>query len=196
MRDYMKEYRKRGPVNSVVNTVKLTSASASNSESSSGIPEGDTKGETPAKPTKGHYGEFQRVLLTDDEHAKLLAAYGDKLPAAIEVLDTYLEAKGRKYRNHYAVMKRRGWVWDRVFQGQAPAAGKPDAAPARDPEDIQVDRYRAMETYLLQAELRDAIETERLNREFFGDSEREMKWDYAKRVISRARKALEERGEG
>jgi hypothetical protein len=53
-----------------------------------------------------------------------------------------------------------------------------------------------METYLLKAELRDAEETERLNREFYGDSEREMKWDYAKLVIRRARKALQERGEG
>lgn len=201
MRDYMKEYRKREPVNSVVNTVKLTSASASDSssQSSSGIPEGDTKGGAhakPAKPVKRHHGEFQRVLLTDDEHAKLLEAYGDRFPAAIEVLDTYLEAKGRKYRSHYAVMKKHGWVWERVFQGKGDAAIRPDAAPARDPEDMQVDRYREMETYLLKAELRDAEETERLNREFFGDSEREMKWDYAKLVISRARKALQERGEG
>lgn len=149
-----------------------------------------------AKPTKLHHGEFQRVLLTAEEHAKLLEAYGDRLPAAIEVLDTYLEAKGRKYRSHYAVMKKHGWVWERVFQGKPDASSKPDAGPARDPEDIQVDRYRAMETYLLKAELRDAEETERLNREFYGDSEREMKWDYAKLVIRRARKALQERGEG
>lgn len=55
-----------------------------------------------------HYGEFQNVKLTDEQHAKLIESMGSKnLDLLIFELDTYIEnnSKGKKYRNHYAVIQ-------------------------------------------------------------------------------------------
>ena len=63
------------------------------------------------------YGELQRVKLTSDEHAKLLAKHGHrKLDIAIDVLDAYIASKNKRYANHYAVLKEGSWVWDRVAE--------------------------------------------------------------------------------
>jgi hypothetical protein len=74
--------------------------------------------------TKHHakkpYGEMGKVMLTDEEHAKLAESYGGRLASAIEVLDTYIASKGKRYASHYAVMKRGGWVWEKT-----PSNGRP-----------------------------------------------------------------------
>lgn len=53
-----------------------------------------------AKPTKHKHGEYGHVLLTDEEYTKLQARYSDA-EAKIQMLDTGIELKGYKYRNHY-----------------------------------------------------------------------------------------------
>jgi len=63
---------------------------------------------------KASYGEFKNVKLSTDEYEKLKEIYGDKLQDGIEILDTYLETKGKKYKSHYAVMKKDGWVYERT----------------------------------------------------------------------------------
>lgn len=71
----------------------------------------------PPRRTKP-YGEFGRVNLTEEERGKLIEAYGDdKFKKAVALLDNYIEAKGCRYKNHYAVMKRDGWVWREVMGG-------------------------------------------------------------------------------
>jgi hypothetical protein len=89
----------------------LHSASVSDSASGKGESEGKKK------PAKNKHGEFGNVRLTDDEYAKLAEAYGDTLTKAIETLDNYIESKGKRYKSHYATMKRGGWVWERVKAG-------------------------------------------------------------------------------
>ena len=61
--------------------------------------------------TKLSFGEFKNVKLTKEEHDRLKTSYGNRIDAAIEVLDTYIESKGKRYKSHYAVMKKGGWVW-------------------------------------------------------------------------------------
>lgn len=57
------------------------------------------------KPDKKRYGEFNNVLLTDDERNKLSERFGTaKAEAYIERLSGYIESKGAKYQSHYATM--------------------------------------------------------------------------------------------
>lgn len=76
----------------------------------------DIKHEEP-KPKKKQYGEEKKVKLTDEEFQKLQAVYGVRIDMAIDILDRYIAQKGKNpYKDHYAVMKRNGWVHTKVFQ--------------------------------------------------------------------------------
>ena len=76
--------------------------------------------------SKKRYGEFKNVHLTDDEHSKLTERMGaERLEAGINILDAYIEQKGRRYKSHFAVMKEGGWVWERVHKDM-PATEKID----------------------------------------------------------------------
>lgn len=66
---------------------------------------------------KSCYGEFQHVMLTNGEYQKLRELYGDYLKLAIDILDSWIHnnpRKAAKYKSHYAVMRKSGWVWDEV----------------------------------------------------------------------------------
>lgn len=60
------------------------------------------------------YGEFENVMLTEDELKKLIKSYGWYLTDAIEKLSSYLAYKGDKYKSHYAVFAKNNWVWKEV----------------------------------------------------------------------------------
>ena len=70
------------------------------------------------REVKASYGEFENVKLTSDEYEKLKTIYEDRLQEGIEILDTYIESKGKKYKNHYAVMKKKGWVYGKTHDIQ------------------------------------------------------------------------------
>jgi len=58
------------------------------------------------------YGEFGKVRLTPDEHAKLVAKHGaDTVDRAISALDAWKESKGKTTKNDYAAMDAASWVW-------------------------------------------------------------------------------------
>lgn len=68
---------------------------------------------TPKKEPKHKYGEYQHVLLTDTDRERLVNDYGeDETHKAIKYLDEYIETSGKKYKNHYLVMRK--WVFDAV----------------------------------------------------------------------------------
>ena len=64
------------------------------------------------------YGEFSNVKLTEEEYSKLLAIYESekRLKQGVEILSTYLASKGDKYKNHYAVLGKHNWVYNKVNQ--------------------------------------------------------------------------------
>ena len=67
----------------------------------------------PKKPTKHKRGEYNHVLLTEDQEQKLFDEYGEILTAkAIVFLDEYIEMKGYKAKNHYLAIRK--WVIDAV----------------------------------------------------------------------------------
>jgi hypothetical protein len=78
----------------------------------------------PEEPVKNSYGELGKVKLTNEEHAKLIAANGEADTARmIDILDSYLASKGRQYKSHYATMKRGGWVQKRLAEDKAKGGG-------------------------------------------------------------------------
>lgn len=65
------------------------------------------------KPAKHKYGEYQNVLLTDEELAKLKSEYPD-YSERIENLSNYLASTGKTYKSHYATIRN----WARKEQKQ------------------------------------------------------------------------------
>ena len=59
------------------------------------------------KPTKHKHGEYNNVLLTDEELDKLKAEYLD-WKERIERLSSYVASTGKKYKSHYATI--RNWA--------------------------------------------------------------------------------------
>lgn len=54
---------------------------------------------------KNIYGEFENVLLTEEEHQKLLDKYGEKnTNILIEELSGYMASTKKKYASHYATL--------------------------------------------------------------------------------------------
>ncbi len=73
------------------------------------------------KPVKHKHGEFQKVLLSDEELQKLTDEYGDILTLeAITFLDEYIEEKTYKSKSHYLAIKR--WVIEAVQEKRKKAA--------------------------------------------------------------------------
>ena len=68
---------------------------------------------SPAKPTKHKYGEYNNVLLTDDELEKLKSEYTD-YAERIERLSSYVASTGKSYKSHYATVRN----WARKDQAQ------------------------------------------------------------------------------
>jgi len=121
-RERVRRFREKQSVTLCNVTDTLPSASASASSSACN---GDCQGED-KKTKRKPYGEFQGVKLTDDEYKKLLDAQGEtRLTLGIEILDDYMRAKGKRYKDHYAVMKKNSWVWQRVDQATGTTHPKP-----------------------------------------------------------------------
>lgn len=69
----------------------------------------DIDNTTKKKKTKHKYGEYKRVLLTDDDYTKLINEFGsDMANEYITFLDEYIEMKGYRAQNHYLCIKK--WV--------------------------------------------------------------------------------------
>lgn len=56
------------------------------------------------KPRKTKHGEFNNVLLTDDELAKLKERFPNDLQQRIERLSDYVASTGKAYKSHYATI--------------------------------------------------------------------------------------------
>ncbi len=52
----------------------------------------------------GKYGDFNNVILSDEEYKKLSDKFGSSLEEKINDLSYYLETKPVKYKSHYAVI--------------------------------------------------------------------------------------------
>jgi len=137
-----------GKVSKTVNSEKLAESSTKLAISSTELPKMATKVASPAvaqkkketiqkKLYKRKYGEFQNVLLTDEEHEKLNENLGEKIAKDfIEKLSAYMKSKGKHYKDHYATIlnwSRR----DKEQSGKAKARGLPKTyTPTADYGDL------------------------------------------------------------
>ena len=73
------------------------------------------KGVQKEKVQKHRFGEREKVLLTDEEYARLIADYGEsQANAAVDYLDEYIERKGYKAKSHYLAIRK--WVFDAMHE--------------------------------------------------------------------------------
>lgn len=76
------------------------------------------KGNTKKKPEKRRYGEYQHVLLTDNEYENIANSFGIPMrDKAIRFLDEYIEEKGYKSKSHNLAIRR--WVIQAVQEQEA-----------------------------------------------------------------------------
>ena len=71
------------------------------------LSDSDESAPAPKKPSKHKYGEYNNVLLTDEELEKLKTEYSD-YEERIERLSSYVASTGKKYKSHYATI--RNWA--------------------------------------------------------------------------------------
>lgn len=57
------------------------------------------------KINKKNYGDFGNVLLTDDEYKKLQQLFPNDYIKRIQILDDYIQSKGKKYKDFVATLK-------------------------------------------------------------------------------------------
>ena len=105
------------------------------------IPESDDSSPAPkpAKPVKHKYGEYQNVLLTDDELQKLQAEYID-CADRIERLSSYIASTGKSYKSHYATI--RNWARKDTEQRTQPVRQTVYTKPTK--ADELASSYRMM----------------------------------------------------
>lgn len=96
---------------STQNGIQLNTNKSNTKESNT--KELNTKKET--HPRKAKYGEYGNVLLTGEQHQKLIEEYGNaRTELLIQRLDSWFEEKGmaKRYKSHYLSIKR--WVVNAV----------------------------------------------------------------------------------
>lgn len=98
---------------------------------------------------KKTYGEFNNVLLTDEEYHKLEES---NLLPYIEKLSSYIASKGKKYKSHYATIL----TWNRTDKKDTTGSKKVGVVPEWLGKDIKKGDF--------------SEETERLCREVFGNN--------------------------
>lgn len=90
---------------------------------------------TNQKSVKHKYGEYQNVLLTDEEYNKLKNKFNDNVTNVIKELDEGIELHGYKYKSHYlAILK-----WQEKRKLEQPSA------PQQEEEETPEERAARLE---------------------------------------------------
>lgn len=107
MRNYMKEYREKQKA--------LTSKSSCKSNSKTNVRQADKKRIEEEKKenrkegenniVRNTYGEYENVILSDDEYVNLIKEFPSDFNDRIENLSSYMASSGKTYDNHFATIK-------------------------------------------------------------------------------------------
>lgn len=89
----------------------------------------DKKKSISKKPARHKYGEYQNVLLSDDDLNKLQAEFPADWGSRIERLSSYMASSGKSYKNHLATIRN----WAR--------RDKPSEKPAGVQDMTDLDKY-------------------------------------------------------
>ena len=125
MRNYMKEYRENQKllandgVNSKVNG-KVNGKYNVNALDKITEDKKEKRKEEDSKTVRHQYGQYKNVLLTDEQVEKLKKELPAVYEDMIERLSEYIECSGKRYKNHYAVIK----AWARKDTNERKTANK------------------------------------------------------------------------
>lgn len=100
----------------------------------------EDKSGKPPRPQKHKYGEYNNVLLTDEELEKLKTEYSD-YKERIERLSSYVASTGKSYKSHYATI--RNWARKDAEKGKGSYADNRASA-----ERAANDKWGKIGTYL------------------------------------------------
>lgn len=75
------------------------------------------------KPTRHKYGEYNNVLLSDEDYQKLITEFPNDYEDRIERLSSYIESTGKKYKNHLATI--RNWARNDTKKAEEKSSGNP-----------------------------------------------------------------------
>lgn len=90
---------------------------------------------------KTTFGDLKNVLLTDDEHKKLIERYGrSAISQLIGELSTYMASSGKRYKDHYATLLN--WA-KRKGVAEVQPAPKPVEEVKFTPEQVAANLARA-----------------------------------------------------
>ena len=162
MRNYMKDYREKQKLltgktscktNSKTNVSRADKDIDKDIDREESISASDEAAPTPnasntkkSKPIKHKYGEYQHVMLTDNEYTNLANAFGvDLRDKAIKFLDEYIEDKGYKSKSHNMAIRR--WVIDAVKERES-KRGRKEAVPKWMSKEQQQYDFEALENSL------------------------------------------------
>lgn len=113
MRKYMSEYREKQKKLTCKTNSKANVSSTDIDIEKDIDKEGDIEGEyigcsapQNTKPTRHKYGEYQNVLLSDEELEKLKTEFPDDWQSRIENLSEYIASSGKCYKNHLATIRK------------------------------------------------------------------------------------------
>ena len=113
------------------------------SDSAEPEPSAPVKKSKSDKPAKHKHGDFQHVLLTENEYEKLANDFGiDLRDKAIKFLDEYIEEKGYKSKSHNLAIRR--WVIDAVKEKEQKQQGK----GRKEPVPSWMNKKNSAEKYL------------------------------------------------
>lgn len=108
------------------------------------------------KSAKHKYGEYNNVLLTDDDIERLKSKLPDTWQKWIETLSEGIELKGYTYKNHYlAILKWAERDKGKVQERQRPAVDKAKKSKFNNYVDTNETDYDALEEQFLDMMLED-----------------------------------------
>lgn len=126
------------PIDNQLNQLKTIKSNKQEKEKEREREKEQEKEQEVKKIIKKSFGELRKVLLSDYEFEKLKTKYGSKLNTAIDRLDSYIASTGKKYKDHYAVLKEGGWVWNEIMKNSSSSI-KPTGATHQEIRDFLAD---------------------------------------------------------
>lgn len=112
MKNYMKEYREKQKMLSVGSETNSKTNSKSNVRKADKIREEKNREDKIIDKNNNiirhKYGEYENVLLSDDDFSKLQVEFPEDYEKRIENLSSYIASTGKSYKNHLATI--RNWA--------------------------------------------------------------------------------------
>ena len=90
------------------------------------------------------YGDYNNVILNDEEYQELQSVYGDAVNEHIQILDEYIERTGKKYNSCFLAIKK--WVHNAYLEKRGEKNGGKDNIKIDMPEYMKQQKEGTLKT--------------------------------------------------